>query len=651
MGKLDLFYTSKNYLFWERTQILIVSEAWDLVKTDQANKTDLGKKINQAKNLFSLYKNCDVLTPLEDMGTSELLGDNIYISDDYGSNDHRRDIERYGMNGFAFDLASPLSKLVKSLKPFEKLKVFAPGKSIIRQEKLNTIEYQVQKRIVSIIIHDEYELQKTGSSKNLWEYWQKSNEFLHIVPSKKLRNIIMPYYRTFYNKNNLANNADKIVTILPSFGFDNWPRNDYEHQPKKEKDGTYPSFIDQILLAYIKSLMFTNVNDNAIKYIKAGIKALEDHYDNSEYYNWIVYNFGKLLFKLKRYDELSQLKEKIINIVKKNSQTAYFWSLLAKCYTNTEQDAQLALLEMSVSCPNASQNDANQLISLLSNNYNNGEVQLILNGLVQKFPKLKRSDIKVTNEQPEDLSKLLRDQAKEKVGQLLFSDSQKDFYVEWNNVEKTSTGIFYSRLDTSPTKIHDPKLATKVQEGKCYSAIIVHGEYYGNLKECENDDLLSKFRKSVQEHLMIPRDSTYHYEENYGFLEPSNTFVSPEIIKKYNLNNYDIISGTIVSRWKNNKIGTGKFKNELVQVDSIKNLPKEERFSTAEGHLNFTESRNGYDFIFLVRKDGGEDVLVPSSILHNKFSDDQHVSAELERSWDRKRGQWTWKASHLTALE
>lgn len=635
MGHFGLFdMTTRNYYFWKSVQTVIISEAWELAKDGQLD------------NLYNLYRICVVLQPLFDIEINNLEDDKFYVSKKHGDKDQRSLDEREGMWGFVYDLFSPLLFQVYNLDPLAKLTKLIPLIKAVNRPN-NTIEELIWDRIIGCIASDEYQLQHGNQKGELWRYWKESNNFLVTVPAHRLRSIIAPYYYAFYNKNDLSSSVNQLIKILPVYGFSGWSNNDYQHQPMKEGKGHFPSFVNRIMLAYIKSLMYTTVSADTIKIINDGIAALETHDDDSEYYNWIIYNYGKLLFKNQQFKELIQLKPRIINIIKQNSKVSLFWSLLAKCYHNIDHNIEIGLLEMALSCPNAMQYDASQLIQLFGSQPDEG-TQLIISGLIQRFPKLKEKATAPISDIPENLDELLQERAKDKVGQVLFNNCQKEFYVEWNNIKKNSTGIFFSKNDASPTKIHDSKFAAKVQEGKCYSAIIVRGEYYGRLKECKNSELLDSFRKDVQERLNIPLNSDYQHKESYGFLEPSSTFVNPEIIDKYQLKHYDLVSGSIVSRWHNNKKkGISEFENELKQVTAVSHASLEERYCTVRGRLKFSESRNGNTFVFLVRDDLGNDVLVPHFLISDKFSGDQEVTAKLKRSWNRKNDCWSWKAVDL----
>ena len=639
MDHFELFdLDSNNSSFWRSTQLLIISEAWSLAKAGRFSE------------LYQLYQACGVLEPLFELDTDQLDPNDFYISKRRGDKDRRTPDEREGMWGFTHDLFAPLMAQLYQLDPLTKLAKLTPLMEKVAQSNASVSEL-IWERIVEIMTYDEYQLQHNGQKGELWKYWQGSKQFLAAVPNQLRRRIIAPYYYAFYDKDDLASSAQQLVPILTMYGFSNWPRDDFQHQPMKDGQGQFPSFVNQIMLANLKSLLNTDVSAADIQQIKEGIVALESNDDNSEYYNWIVYDFGKLLLKKKQFAELAALRPKIVAIIKQNPKVGYFWSLLAKCYYNSDQDTEIGLLEMALSLPNASQYDAAQLIQLLGSQADaDKESQQIINGLVQEFPKLREEVPAAGDDVPEDLAGLLHDRAKDQVGSVLFSDCQKEFYVEWNNVEKNSTGIFFSKRDAAPTKIHDARFAAQVQEGHCYAAIIARGEYYGGLEERTDSGLLDLFRRDVQERLNIPRDSVYQYEENYGFLEPSGTYVSHEVIDKYKLDHYDLVSATIVSHWHHDKKkGKVGFENQLSQVSGVEHASDEERACTVEGQLRFSESRTGYSYVFLARDDGEADVFVPHALVGERFADGQEVSAKLIRSWDRKRERWSWKATDITA--
>lgn len=639
MKKQGLFFVDQhNDIFWTSVQRMMVSEAWELAKAGRISE------------LFELYGAVKLLDELEDAEP----GPDSYVSKQQRPN-QLNSKQLVGMDGFLYDIARPLGTAVAKLEPFDKLKALAPAIEIIENSE-DSFGNILNREVVSILTFQMKQLadQKDGAS--LWKFWQQSAPFRKTVPVSALRFLIQPYYDTFFDKDDPAQNAEQLLTVLPGYGFDGWPDADYQPYQPENSDHAFPSFVNRILSAYLKVLAAVpatkEIDDCAVKNVEKGIKALKDHHDTGDNYMWVIYQYGKVLDRVGR---LGELRDQLVELITQHGHITYLWSMLAKVYAGEDEEAERAFLEMALACPNGMLHDANTLVQLLVKK-EAASHQPLLKGLLAKYPKLDQGLVKYVQgmpwydncQAPDDLTAALKQDAKPQVGQLLFADQERTFYVEWNNQEKNSTGIFFSSHDSAPTKLHDQKLARQVEAGQCYRAIIVtsdqHNDYYDHLKPVPDADLLKEFQFTVTENLNLVHD--------FGFLEPSDTFVNPELVKQYDLKNFDEVTGLVKKKWNSKKaekrlLPGQKFTNPLeTELTTIENVKHLENQRTVEGQLSVTTSRYTDREMTFLRLEDEDDVFVPNDV-RGEFKNGQWVTAQLERSWNKKRQEWSWRATLL----
>lgn len=640
MGKQDLFIIRQhNEIFWTSVQRMMVSQAWELAKAGRVGE------------LFELYSTVPLMGELYDAEP----GPNSYVSKKY-RNGQPTGGQLKGIDGFLSDIVRPLGTAVAKLKPLDKLRSLEPAKELMKEPQEYFARF-LHDEIVSILTFQMKQLADEKDGINLWEFWLQSAPYRKSVPTKYLRYLIRPYYDAFFDKDDPSQNAPQLLAVLPCYGFDNWPDADYQPYKPENSEHAFPSFINRILMAYLKVLATVSdtkyIDDGVINVIQDGIAAIESHYDNGDNYMWLIYQYGKVLDRVGR---LGELRDKLVGLTMKHRQITYLWSMLARVYAEEDEEAEMALLEMALSCPNGMVRDATALAKFFIKT-GATDKQPMLKGLLDKYPKIDPELVKTVQEMPwypdcqvpDDLAVALREDAKPQVGRVLFADQERTFYVDWNNQEKNSTGIFFSSHDYAPTKFHDQELASKVEAGKCYRAIILKNEryndYYGNLKSAPDADLLKEFQFTVTEHINLVRD--------FGFLEPSEAFVNPELVKEYNLKNYDEVTGLVRKSWDSKKtpnkmLGalniSGEMRAELTTVTFVNHVDDRQR--TVEGRLNVTINRHNNREMTFLEVVGEDDVFVPNDV-RGKFGDGQQVTAQLERSWNKKHQEWSWRATAL----
>lgn len=511
-----------------------------------------------------------------------------------------------------------------------------------------------QTRALSWIANQEWNLYKKKQPHQLAAFFTKIQPLLtQINYQKQTRELLLPYYLGLYKDIKEYNSQDaatytKIVTF---FGFDHFQAADLKEKEAEDADYYLPSFAENIINSFIKSLLITGANAQQLTMAKHSLEVLTEQ---TQARDWIVYNLGKLLLKK---GQITELDSELLSAVKRNQRNTFFWALLAKRYQQSAPDKYQACLEMAAALPNVQLDVIINLTRLFTNLPDQRRIVkslLIFAKQIQGHRSLPNDLLQLQNQDwyqsitpVEDLSHTLQALAKTKLGEILYADKPLlKFFVSWQDSKRNATKIIpidEHGFRIEPLMIHDETLFSQTTTGKFYQAkIITNGKYhefYGELQPIDVKEFHNNFVRPFRQHF------DKRAEQDYGFIHlPELKYRVPEqVVNKYHLHNYDLIEGELWTNWNRKKETWGW---EIGKITKVKHI--ENKHNLVTGTLDLNKNRT----FALIVLPNGNNVFVPEKLLKGtSYDDHENVQAVTEFSWDQRRKHWGQRAIEITSTD
>ncbi len=365
-----------------------------------------------------------------------------------------------------------------------------------------------------------------------------------------------------FNKDNFIDNSKSYKELVDWIGFNSFLKEDFE--PNQVKGRKIMSFVEQVIIAYSKILLQgeriagagfqpTKINiertDSFLTFLK---EVIEKHPE----YQYSLFYKSKLLLALERFDEA---KETLLTFVKKKKNDFWVWDLLAEAYPE-DIDVQIGCLCKALTLNTKESflvNVHQKLATLLVQEelYTEASVEALNSINIRK-----KNDWKVNNElikythqnwfdKNQDLKsnkKFYQEQAL-LAEELLYNNHEEVIiaidFVNTNKKmvnfikDKSMHGFFsYKHLKINPQigDMYKARLNKKGDEG--FFTVLTIKPANGAISECV---------KEISGKIRIPEN------RDFGFLE--NNFVSPDLIKKHQLEDGDKVGGDVILSFNKKK--------------------------------------------------------------------------------------------------
>lgn len=226
--------------------------------------------------------------------------------------------------------------------------------------------------------------------------------------------------------------------------------------------------------------------------------------------------------------------------------------------------------------------------------------------------------------------------------------SPRKVYVEWISVEKGLVGIVLKGRDgLERHKVKDDGLARSLEAGEVYLAVVSPDARHilGSVEPVE----------APQERLpfVLPFSGRFELVKGFGFVHRgfpagegtvsgrrvvpprvratgNDVFVSAAEVERCGLENLALVSGTARLVFKDED-----WKYEAAEITEVKPIEPGEGERTFEGEVRVSPA--GFAFV-------GDCFISRDMAERERLCDGQVLSVNARRSWNRKRGEWSWEA-------
>lgn len=446
-----------------------------------------------------------------------------------------------------------------------------------------------------------------------------------------------------------------LVDAIRWYGFSSFSREDYldeEYQGRKIP-GLAESMVNNYLDSLIKRnregvlLFATELQEEAVLTIRPLTSRRE-----CDHWKWLEYKLGKLLLAMGRNGEA---RDVLAPFVLRKPKEAYAWATYGKSFL-PEQPALYAAcifraLELSKD-PKYALSNHEAAIGLFAQIGDYGAAKLeaeIVSGCRSEngwsqSPVAQRAQLEpwyANAEASTDNRPKYRSLGADAEATLEAYIPKVDFYLEWTAPEKGLAGIdtFSSPVYTLDRAerlcLHDAKLAREYEPGKVYTASLDTSglRMYGAAVPSSNKRMESVFVR--------PFEGVFEAVKSYGFVHArtEDIWIPERLVKEHGLVTCARVTGQTIASFrkkKDEKDGEWTHDPRIAEVA----LPAPEEISREiEGTVRI--ARGGFGFV-------ADDFFVPPKLISEcDLRDGDTIKAVAEKSWNKKKRQWSWAVSKI----
>ena len=433
----------------------------------------------------------------------------------------------------------------------------------------------------------------------------------------------------------------KLIQLVDWFGFKRFSYGDYHEKVYEGK--TQPSLVEKTINEYLKALVQKNSDgsllgvEEQIEFAISQAKTLLEKYD----YKWTPYQLSKLFIEIGRLEEG---KEIFLPFAQKNSKQAYIWDHLAEFYKGISNDLYYACIFKALTLPNKIEFTLNlrrkalEYFVNISEDYPAAkyEIQLIHNCKAEhgwgldEFVAEQTQQLWFGQTIASKSNASIYQKLSQKAEDLLYGDlTPEDFYVEWKSEEKNLIGIATSEKRMT---LKDKNVVKELQVGKIYCAkFITQGipRMIGEYTVSENEGFKQRYVREI--------NGVFERVKEFGFIRDGfiEAFVKPDMVLEYQLENLWEVRGILYRKYNSRK---NRWLWEMGEILGTEKPQRENYKREFSGEIEVT--RSGFGFV--------EGCFVPADLVSKYDVDDfDIVKVKAEKSWDRKKKQWSWKAIEI----
>ena len=470
-----------------------------------------------------------------------------------------------------------------------------------------------------------------------------------------------------------AKKADGTAMLAEWFGLENLTQDMFREEEYQGK--TQQSLAEKLVNRYTDVLGLQNQDgqfrfDNAR--IRMGLDTLEIILQSSraEQWVWPQYKYGKLLMQV---DGAQKARPFFAKVLLDKWGESYIWGAFADTFIEEDPPAYAKCLFRGLRL------SKNTGFSLALH-----EKAMLYLKSIQKYPEAKREALIVSeyrksqgwpessiveSERNEDWFDVEASEDNTKLYQELSTGSETyvfpyanktSFYVEWRDDKKGLMGIASEEIEeTQPqsgvslyrvkhtyvpnwaqgirrTVIKDCETMQSMDVGTCYTGILSKDgrTILGGIECCISDEFAKRFTIEFEGTFDLVRyKGKQDNDKTIGFVRDTqrgSVFVPPNLFRGSSLVTFDIVKGTARAIFKNERWTMETTSIEFLGKPNPEDIEKE-----VSGE--FESTRQSFGFI--------GDCFVPKSLVFGeKLRDFDHVTVLARKSWDKKKGQWSWTA-------
>ena len=452
----------------------------------------------------------------------------------------------------------------------------------------------------------------------------------------------------------LKDDSPSVITLvewyrLSSLGY-------AEFSPRTDGENTHPALAQELTKAYLGALMSKNAEGNYVSTTEQQIEGCNNVtklMEKSSCADWLLelYSLGKLLTVVGRYAEA---RKKLATVVASKPNEAWSWASYGRAWEAESKDyfEECLFKGLSVSRDlqtSLSMHEAAARVFVEKGLFENAKAETELVSRYrnsQGWRPSKAEDAMKGQEWYESTSAdvdsaavylELSKQAEEIVSRDL---PWTEFYVEWKNSEKNLVGaVMASGLQSAPYErktIKDKRVADSVFEGQCYRG---HFGYQGRsligaIEECPESALNRVFVATYSGELDLVKD--------FGFARCANAsvWISPKHLEGQDAKQFQNVHGLCrkVYREAQGQSSDAKWEWAATTLELDEPAPESSYKKQLKGELEI--ARKGFGF--------ADDCYVSAELISKyQLTHNDRINFEAVKSWDSKKGRWSWKASDI----
>lgn len=477
-----------------------------------------------------------------------------------------------------------------------------------------------------------------------------------------------------------ARKAEGTAMLAEWFGLKNLTQDMFleeEYQGKMQQ-----SLAEKLVNRYIDALGFQNQNGQFIfddARIRRGLNSLENALQGpyAEQWVWPQYKYGKLLMQI---DGPQKARPFFARVLLTKWGESYIWGAFADTFAGEDSAAYAKCLFRGLRL------SRNIGFSLALH-----EKAMLYLKSIQKYPEAKREALTVSEyrqaqgwpessiveaergeewfavEASSDNNELYHELSVGSEEYVFPYASKVDFYVEWKDDEKGLAGIASERIEDSDSRLgiysyrdkyaHVPNWAQGIRRtvikdremmrlmeiGACYTGVLSKDgrTILGGIESCASEGFENRFSIEFEGTFDLVRykDKQGNSKE-IGFVrntQRGSLFVAPNLFNNSSLATFDIVKGTARAIFKDEQWTMEATGIEFLDKPNPEDVEKE-----ISGE--FESTRQSFGFV--------GDCFVPKSLVSaEKLRDYDRVTVLARKSWDKKKGKWSWTAIKVTDRE
>lgn len=477
-----------------------------------------------------------------------------------------------------------------------------------------------------------------------------------------------------------ARKAEGTALLVEWFGLENLTQDMFQ---KEEYQGKIQqSLAEKLVNRYIDALGFRNQNGQFIfgdERIRMGLNSLENALQEpyAEQWVWPQYKYGKLLMQI---DGAQRARPFFAKVLLGKWSESYIWEAFADTFVGEDSTAYAKCLFRGL---RLSRNIGFALAL--------HEKAMLYLKSIQKYPEAKREALTVSEyrraqgwpessiveaergedwfavEASSDNNELYHELSIGSEAYVFPYASKTDFYVEWKDDEKGLMGIasegiedpdshlgiysYRNKYTHAPnwaqgirrTVIKDREIMQSMEIGACYTGVLSKDgrTILGDIESCKSEEFEKRFSIEFEGIFDLVRyKDKQGNSKAIGFVrntQRGSLFVAPNLFNNSSLITFDIVKGTARAIFKDEQ-----WTMEATSIEFLDKPNPEDVEREISG--KFESTRQSFGFI--------GDCFVPKSLVSaEKLRDYDRVTVLARKSWDKKKGKWSWAAIKVTDRE
>lgn len=460
----------------------------------------------------------------------------------------------------------------------------------------------------------------------------------------------------------LKDSPRDVISLAQWYGLGNFGRDEFE--PRRSGAETYNSLAQDLTKTYLDALLAKDASSNPVassdQKSSAADEAITLLFDSRcKDWVWESYSLGNLLVDVGRCKEA---RDRLARIVSLKPNEPWSWASYGNAWKTDSPEYYERCLFKGLSVAR----DVRMSLGVHENamdlfaekgmyDYAKSEAQLIEscreeNGWKPSphVERLKEESWYAGATAAKDIDALYEKLSEGADDILADGLPVTEFYVEWKDEEKGLVGLVIPKgidrrgtLSLNRIKMSG-NIASLVDVGVCYRG---HSDpdkksIVGTIEECPDAEISSYFISSFAGEIDLIKDFAF-VRSGIGSI-----WVSPSLVEKLEAKQCQRVFGTCRSVF-NGKKNSWEWTIASIEIDTDAPISKTRK--TMRGELEIVTPRSGRIFGFVNGSYVSEELIKGAGCKTYETYDE--VEIEAEKSWDKKKGRWSWRATSLNVID